>query len=326
MAMNRNIAAIDIGSNSIHLTLARVGEREVEIIGRFKDPARLAGELDGDLHLNARSIDKGVATLRRFRELSDVHSACVLAFATATLRKARNRQVFIERAWREAGVKIELISGHAEARLAYRGVLNGLPQLNGARVVCVDVGGGSTEMVIGEGPRVHISASLPVGSLMITTTCLMPDPVTLRDVRQARKVIWDALSPRMEVLRRFGFDHAVATAGTVQRIARIAHRLNGGPRGEKINVHGHTLAREELSLVISHLIRAHHHEQRLCIPAMDPERADTLLGGALIFEALMKGLGVDHWRVSMAAFRTGLILEAFERCNPTLEVRSPVGY
>ncbi len=307
------VGAIDIGSNSIHLTLARVRDGgAIETIARLKDPARLAGELDARNHLSAQGIERAVATLGRFRELAAVHGAHLRATATAAVRAARNADEFLHRAAHEAGVHVELISGHDEARLTYRGVRHGLPKLADDRILCVDSGGGSTELACGRGERVSLATSVAVGSLVISKRYLMPDPVHPRRVRQAQADIAKALAPHLAVVRRVGFDHAIATSGTIQRVARMAKVLAGDSRASR-DVHGQRITAEAIDHVIERLTAAPTQAHRLCLPGMDPERADTLLGGALIFQALARGLDIQQWQVSMSALRTGLLLDIWQR-------------
>lgn len=307
------VGAIDIGSNSIHLTLARVREGgTIETIARLKDPARLAGELDSKGRLSARGIDRAVATLSRFRELAAVHNAHLRATATAAVRAARNADEFLHRARDEAGVAVDLISGHDEARLTYRGVRHGLPRYADERLMCVDVGGGSTELACGQGDAVSLATTVPVGSLVMTTRFLSPDPVHRKAVRRAQAHVEQALAPKLAVVRRLGFDRAVATSGTIQRVARMARVLAGDSRASR-DVHGHTIEAAAIDDIVERLAAAASHTQRLCIPGMDPERADTLLGGALIFQALARGLDIQTWTVSMSALRTGLLLDIWQR-------------
>lgn len=303
------VAAIDIGSNSIHLTLARVRpDGRIEFIARLKDPARLAGALDADGHLDDAAIGRAVATLGRFRSLADVHGAVVRATATAALRAARNADHFIARAAAEAGVEVVRISGHLEARLTWLGVCHGLPQVAARPALAVDVGGGSTELVCGCGPDVRFSATVPVGSLVATRRWLGALPVTPRHLRAARAALAERLAPSLKVARGTGYERAVATSGSAQRIARIARALETGNPNAR-DVHGMTLSTAAVRAVVARLSAAGNPHARLAVPGMDPERADTLLAGALIFEALADGLGIEAWTVSMSALRTGLLID-----------------
>lgn len=300
------IAAIDIGSNSIQLTLARVKGPRILVIDRLKDAARLSNALGPDRTFSDETIDRTIATLRRFRAMADRHDAVVRATATAALRAAKNGEVVIERAAREAGIRIEQISGADEGRLVLTGVLHGLPGLRRAAPLCVDVGGGSTEMIFGRDGRAAVVASVPLGSLVVSRRWLGPDPVKRHKGRRALSRVMARLSDRANDARRIGFTHAVGTGGSIQRIARIALAMQGRHRGP---VHGVRIPREALGAVVARLMRAETVQQRRAIPGMDPERADTLLGGALVFEALSRMLDIKAWVVSMDALRAGLIID-----------------
>ncbi len=306
---HRPIAAIDIGSNSIHLTLARMRGDDIETLARFKDPARLAGTLDREGLLPEAVIDKAIATLRRFADLAQIHNAEIRANATATLRAAKNADLFIERAQKEAGIPVHIISGHEEARLTYRGVQFGLKK-PGSTLLCVDVGGGSSELVIGKDDQISLTATFKIGSLLAATRLIGPDPVTPKSIHRARSAINALFENQLQTVAALHFDCSIATAGTIQRVIRIAQSLKGATSVSN-DVHGHKLSTSDLDLVVARLSQARTKAERLLIPGMDPERTDSLLGGALIFQILSKRLHIDEWTVSMSALRTGLILDIY---------------
>lgn len=308
-ASRRPIAAIDIGSNSIHLTLARVHPDRIEILTRLKDPARLAGALDRNLRFTPEAIDKAVATLGRFAHLAGVQGAEVRATATAAVRAARNRDELIDRARDEHGVNIEIISGHQEARLTYKGARFGLPRLADRSLMCVDVGGGSTEIACGLGDQVHFAASVPIGSLLTAKRLIGADPVSRKRVKAARTHLERQFAPTLAAVSPF--EIAVATSGTIQRLIQVSHALEG--RETRRSVHNERLLVERIDAVVARIEREPTRLQRLCIPGMDPERADNLLGGALIFQILSRGLQLTEWTVSMSALRTGLIVDTHAR-------------
>ncbi len=302
----RPIAAIDIGSNSVYLTLAQFDGDRILYIDRVKDPARLAARIDDEGNLEEGAIDRVVETLRRFSSVAAEHDAEIRATATAAVRGARNADHVIERVHAETGIRIELISGAAEGRLTYLGALHGLPEMRSSQTVCIDIGGGSTEVLTGRDGHALLSTSIGVGSLVATQRFIGPDPVSRAAVRRARR----ALARRLQVddFRRLGFEHAVATSGSVQRIVRLARGLAGTPL-PNLDVHRKRLGRDDVARVVAALSRARTQSERLKLPEMDPGRADTLLGGALILEALTRALGVAEWTVSMSALRTGLLVD-----------------
>jgi len=306
----RPIAAIDVGSNSIQLTLARVEDGRVLIIDRLKNPARMRAAVGPDGYFDPVAADRMMDTFRAFRRRIETHGAVARATGTAALRAARDGDAFIARVARETGIEIELISGGEEGRLVLVGVMHGLPRLRRCSPLCVDVGGGSAELILGRAGRTAAVASLPLGSQVVCQRWLGPDPVLKRTVRRALDRVTARLAPRVRDMKRLGIDEVVGTGGSIQRIARIALALEGR---RPVSVHGFRLERRALDAVLGRLIGASTLAERKAIPGMDAERADTLLGGALVFEALSRLLDVESWTVSMDALRTGLILDTHAR-------------
>ncbi len=312
--MTRAVAAIDVGSNSVQLTMARIEDGRVLIIDRLKNPARLGDAVGPDGYLEPEKVDRLIDTFRAFRRRIDAHDALFRATGTAALRAARDGEAFVERVAAETGIRIERISGAEEGRLVLIGVLHGLPRLREAAPLCIDVGGGSTELVLGRRARVAAVTSLPIGSLVVCRRWLGPDPISRRTVKKARRHLEQRLGARAAAIARLGFSDVVATGGSIQRIVRIALALDGR---RPVSVHGHRLDRETLSAVVDRLVRATTAADRRALPGMDPERADTLLGGALILDVLGRILDVRTWTVSMDALRTGLLLDISARGSGT---------
>jgi exopolyphosphatase/guanosine-5'-triphosphate,3'-diphosphate pyrophosphatase len=311
---------MDIGSNSIHLTLARIHHDggpslpRVEIMATLKDAARLAAYLGPDGNLSPAGIDRAIETLRRYRRVADEHHAEVRAAATAAMRAARNADEVLRRVAESCGVQIQVISGADEARLVYEGVQHGLPELRSERVLCVDVGGGSTELLLGENGVTKLVASVPIGAVVVTQALLADDPLRPRAVAEMRRRLLQRLAPHRGPIAALRFDRAIGTGGSIQRAVRVSRaRRTGDMRGD---VNGQRLTLVELRQVLDALLGAGSRANRLRIPGIDPERADTLLGGALIFEAVSEALGISQWTVSTAALRLGLLMDTWRR-RPT---------
>jgi exopolyphosphatase/guanosine-5'-triphosphate,3'-diphosphate pyrophosphatase len=305
---SRTVAAVDIGSNSVHMTLARVhADGNIELIDKIRDQARLGAALDERRRLTDGSIDRTVETLRKFRQMADAHGAAIRATATAAVRGARNRRDFVRRARNEAGVDVDVLSGHNEAVLMYRGVRHGLPHLASESLLCVDVGGASTEVLLGREEECSFVTSVRVGSLTVSRAHLT-DPVTPEKVAETRRVLARRFRERLRPLREREFHHAVATSGTIQRLVRLHRGITGAPMPRSID--GAPLTDADLERIIDALSACRDQASRLALPGIDPDRADTLLGGALIFEAIGRRLAISRWTVSLSALRTGLILDA----------------
>lgn len=307
------LAVIDIGSNSICLLVAaRRRDGSIVAVDKVKDSARLRDAVGPDGQLSDDGIARTLGALERFRAVLDnwqVPASRVRCVATAALRAAQNTAPLLRRAHVELGIDIEIISGVEEARLAYLGVLGGLREAGQQRLLCVDVGGGSSELLLGQDGQSLAAVSVPVGALVVTRQWLGADPVGPGQAERARDALRRVLAVAIEPLREAAnhiaaVELGVATSGSIQRVVRIARAMEGVL---KQDVHGEFLTRTDLARVVSALEHAQHNEARLQLPGMDPSRADILLGGALIYEVLADLLDLPGWTVSMDGLRMGVL-------------------
>ncbi|MEW5935768.1 MAG: exopolyphosphatase, partial [Bacillota bacterium] len=181
------LAAVDIGTNSVHMVVARVDhEGRIEVLAREKEMVRL-GRSGGDMkELAPDAIDRGVAALQRCKRVAEAHGAALAAVATSAVREAENRRVFLDRALEEAGVVVEVISGFEEARLIHLGVLQALSVYD-QRVLLCDIGGGSTEVLLGQRGEALASRSFRLGAIRLTERFLARPEVRARDVERCRQ-------------------------------------------------------------------------------------------------------------------------------------------
>lgn len=309
--MTQHLAAIDIGTNSIHLVVARFGEgSRFEVVAREKEMVRL-GSASGDMkRLHPDSIDRGIDTLRRFRQIADVSGAKVYAVATSAVREAENAQLFIDRARQEAGVDVEVVSGVEEARLIHLGVLQAL-EVYDRRLVLIDIGGGSTEVLVGERGESLTAASLKLGAIRLTKRFFRTGRLHPSAVDSCRRFVRSNLVPVARQVRRLGFDVAVGSSGTIQTVAAMACAARGDALPRTFN--GFEVTRKEIRSVVEALVGADTVEERRRLPGIDPARADILLAGAIILEQVTGELGVERLVVSDYALREGVLLDALAR-------------
>lgn len=302
------VAVIDIGSNSMCLLIAtRLRDGALVAVAKHKSVARLRDAIDDKGNLTADGVARGLSALRDFAQILDNWNVTrVRAVATAALRAAANGEAFVEQAARQTGLHLEVISGDEEARLAYLGVRHGLGPAASGPILCADVGGGSSELLIGDGGRVITSVSTPIGALVASRELLGPDPVGFDQVDAARVALKQRFADAAQQVGRHPIGLAVATSGTIQRVARIAQALSGRNSDD---VHRQVLTYPQLQMVIDALATAENQHTRLNIPAMDSLRADNLLGGALIFEAVADLLSLKAWTISMDGLRMGVLSE-----------------
>ena len=306
------MAAIDLGTNSFHLVVARpTGNNRFEILARDKEVVRL-GSGSGDMkELQPDAIERGVAALGRFRRIADTFGAEVHAVATSAVREAENREEFLEAALAKANIKIEVISGVEEARLIHLGVLQAVPVFD-QQVLVVDIGGGSTEFIVGKGGDMLAARSLKVGAIRLTERFFRKEPVKKKAVDDARKFVRSYL-PRVKqmVTDAGGFEVAVGSSGTILNVAEMIRARRGAVPLRQVGKTSFTA--DGLADVVDDLASRPRVADRLAVPGLDPRRADIILGGVIVLEQVVRGLGIDELVTSDFALREGVLLDVVRR-------------
>jgi exopolyphosphatase/guanosine-5'-triphosphate,3'-diphosphate pyrophosphatase len=305
------LAAVDVGTNSLHLVVARVTDEDhFEVVAREKETVRL-GRGAGDMkRLAPDAIDRGVAALSRFRRIAEISEAPMRAVATSAVREAENHDEFIARAWREAGVDVEIISGVEEARLIHLGVLQALPVYDQQLLLC-DIGGGSTELLIGERGTVLAARSLKLGAVRLTDRFFPSDGLDPSAVDSCRRHVQSVLAPFLREVERFGFAVAVGSSGTVQQVVKLSHAAAGAEPLRTLN--GATLTRAELGRVVKAVVKASRAGTRSQLAGLEEKRSDIILAGVLILEGVFDACGIEELVVSDYALREGVLLDTIHR-------------
>ena len=288
------LAAVDIGTNSVHLVVARVDHDRIEVVEREREMVRL-GSSAGDMkELAPDAIDRGIDALVRFRQVAAIHGATLRAVATSAVREAENRAEFIERA-REVGVEVEVISGFEEARLIHLGVLQAVPVFD-RRVVVVDIGGGSTELVLGTKGEILASRSLKLGAIRLTRRYFSKPKLSQSAVEACRGDIRAALAPAVREIERSGFDVAVGSSGTIEAVFNMV-AVRAAARADTVEprtLNNLTITRDDIDGVVRRLIKASTVKERARTPGLESGRADIILAGALILEQTVHIIGAEE--------------------------------
>jgi len=305
------LAAIDIGTNSIHLVVARVAANDrFEVVAREREMVRL-GSGPGDMKLlGVEAMDRGIEALTHMRRIAEAEGAAIRAVATSAVREAENHDAFVRRARDEAGVDVEVISGIEEARLIHLGVLQAVPVFD-SRMMLVDIGGGSTELLIGERGEVLAARSLKLGAIRLTARFFGGDRVHPAAVGACRQFVRSSLAPFVPEVHELGFDVLVGSSGTIMAIAEMVAALREDQT--PITFNNFELTRRELDEVVNGLLRVDTVDQRRSLPGLDPRRADIILGGAIILEQVMHVYEADRLVVSENALREGVLLDTVQR-------------
>ncbi len=292
-------AAVDLGSNSFHMVIARrESDGSMVVIDRLKEMVRLAAGLDDDGRLDEAARQRALDCLQRFgQRLRDLPRDNVRVVGTNTLRNARNADEFIGAVEAVLEHPVEVVSGMEEARLIYIGVTHSLAQ-PGRRLV-VDIGGGSTEFIVGDGPEPLHKSSLPIGCVGHSRAHFGDGRITKRAFEAAELAAAVELEPIEALLREHGWQAAIGSSGTIRAVAS-AIRENGWGR--------ETITGEGLKRLRGALIETGHVE-RLHLEGVKPERYPVFPGGVAVLQAAFDALGIDEMRVSEGAMREGMLLD-----------------
>lgn len=297
------VATIDLGSNSFHMVLARVDHGEVRILDRLGEKVQLANGLDGDDNLSEEAMQRGLDCLRRFAQLiNGLPAGAVRIVATSTLRVARNRAVFMHRARDILGHRVDVISGREEARLIYLGVAHTLADDEGKRLV-VDIGGGSTEFIVGERFESLLRESLNIGCVSFGRQFFADGRITERAYSMAYTAARLELMPLERSIQRLGWQEAVGASGTIRTIGQCI-RAAGLSNGD--------VTREGLAWLKREVLKADHVD-RLVLAGLKPERQGIMPPGLAILQALFDALDIQSMVFSEGALREGVLYEMLGR-------------
>jgi exopolyphosphatase/guanosine-5'-triphosphate,3'-diphosphate pyrophosphatase len=297
------IAAVDLGSNSFHMVVARYMHGQLVILDRLRETVRLGAGLDEHGRLERSAMDRALATLQRFgQRLRDMRAESVRVVGTNTLRRAKRKGAFIDRAREALGHPIEVISGIEEARLIYLGVAHTSPSVPGRRLV-VDIGGGSTEFIIGEGMQTKQLESLHMGCVSMTTRFFEDGVITEKRLKHARVAARVELEPIQENFKHVGWDHAVGSSGTIRAVSDILR--------ERGSVDG-SITPDALNELIELALRA-GEVSKLKLAGLTEDRMPVFAGGLAIITEVLHALEIKSMRAAEGALREGLLYDLLGR-------------
>ncbi|HTK32768.1 MAG TPA: Ppx/GppA phosphatase family protein [Candidatus Saccharimonadaceae bacterium] len=301
------LAAIDIGTNSIHMVIAESrGGVSFDVVDREREVVQIGRGSFASGRLRSAAIKRTVDALERFVRLARRHQVDrILCTATAAVREARNGGEFLAAARAACGIAPRVIPSDEEGRLVYLAVKSAL-QLDETPALLVDIGGGSAQLVVGNRERCLHTASVPLGALRLTERLLPNDPPTRRDLARLRRHVRRTLRPALAELAGFALTRAYGSSGTIHALAEIVAFSESGTTLQQLN--GTRLSAEALSRFLSRLQRMDQTERER-LPGIDASRAEILLPGAIVLFELLSMLGLDAITVSDFGVREGLVTD-----------------
>ena len=309
---NKNYAAIDIGTNSFHLIIVKVKENvALTILDREKEVIRLGSQKGNELsHISEEEIDKGLSILKSFKKLADVYNAKVHAVATSAVREAENKKDFLDKVLIETGIKIEVINGRKEAEYIYRGVRKALHYKN-KKLLCFDIGGGSTEYILGFNDKIIYGESIKIGAVRLSKK-FFPDFLLNEDaIEKCKQYIEHEVKSNKEINFNESFDYAVGASGTILAIAGIINFNRNEKKLKSLN--GFIFSKEELREVTNKILEKKTPGERINIEGMEYKRADIIPAGLLILQKSFEIFNIKEMIISEYALREGVVLSMLEK-------------
>lgn len=310
-AKGKVAAFLDLGTNSVRLLVVRVDPGGVyTVLNQQREVVRLGeGEFQEQM-LQPRAMERAILVCRKFRDLALAYGAEeIVAVATSATRDAENQGKFLARLEKEAGLDVRVISGREEARLIYLGVSSGV-HMGARNAVFIDIGGGSTEVVVGNQSDYAYLDTLKLGAIRLTQMFFLPDekgPVSPARYALICQYVRNAAIRTAQRVKEHRIDMALGSSGTILNLSQIAREMKlKGVSGDSI------LGREQLGKVVQVLCSLPLEERRK-IPGINPERADILVAGAAILETLMDLVGLKEILASERSLRDGLLVDYLAR-------------
>lgn len=301
----RRIAAIDLGSNSFHMIVASVDEQgNMRIVDKLRESVRLRGGLDDNKNLSEAVRQRALACLHRFGErIRDFSSVDVAAVGTNTLRQTRKARRFLDEAEHALGHPISVISGHEEARLIYLGVSHTLAEDDASKRFVMDIGGGSTELIIGQGFAAQHLESLHMGCVSSSQRFFADGTIDKSSWRRAITAARLELMPIQRSYRKIGWDSATGASGTIKSVMKMIQQCELSP---------YHITLDNMRELKKRMIEA-GHSSRFDIPGLSDERKPVIAGGLAILIGTFEALNIEKMRVSDGALREGLVYDRIER-------------
>ncbi|AVH64726.1 exopolyphosphatase [Nostoc sp. 'Peltigera membranacea cyanobiont' 213] len=309
---DRIIAAIDLGTNSLHMVVVKIDPTlpAFSIIAKEKETVRLGDRNLTTGELKPEIVKKAIAALGRFQEVAKtINAETIIAVATSAVREAPNGKDFLHRVEKELGLSVNLISGQEEARRIYLGVLSGMEFHNQPHII-VDIGGGSTELILGDSHQARTLTSTKVGAVRLTSELITTDPISNTEFQYLQAYARGMLERSVdEVLANFQIEESprlVGTSGTIETLAMIHARENLGVIPSTLN--GYQFSLKDLQELVTRL-RKLSNSEKIEIPGMPDKRSEVILAGAVILQEAMTLLGSESITVCERSLREGVIVD-----------------
>jgi len=307
-AAGQVVGFVDIGTNAVRLLVVRINPNfSYIVISQEKEVVRLGEQEFKDNSLKQQAMERAVFVCKKFAELANTYGATkIIAVGTSAIREAKNREEFLQKLVNDVGFTVHVISGMDEARLIYLGVSSSI-DIGEKKAIFIDLGGGSTEIVIGDQHKVYYSTSLKLGAIRDTAQFIgegWTGPVPDNVCKQLKKHVIENIRAAKARVQDYGVRMAFGSSGTIINLSEVANKMfRKNENGKQPCLTRKNL--KKLTPILSSLSL----EERKDLPRINPERADLLVAGAIILEAIMDEFGLEAINISHRELRDGLLVD-----------------
>lgn len=310
--MRNCIAAVDMGTNSFHLIIVQVRkDGSFKIIDREREVVRLGFHKGEDLTtISEGEIEKAIDVLCDFNKIAKFYGADLRAVATSAVREAKNKDEFLTKVYEATGIFVEAIKGKKEAELIYLGVLKAL-KVKKKRVLCVDIGGGSTEFLLGDKGNPIFVESIKIGAVRLSKMFFPDYHISPRSIDECERYIASKILAKSNLHSHHQFDCVAGTSGTINSAASILYFRRHNEFAKSLN--GFTFKANELFDMIEDVLTCESPIDRLSIKGMEIKRADIIPAGLLILRKAIEIFDIEKMIVSENALREGIIMETIKQ-------------
>lgn len=305
--MSESVAIIDLGTNTFHLLIAEIDEREdFKITEKFKEPVELGeGGLDSGV-ISPNAYKRGLKALEKLQKLMAArHVTTVQAFATSAIRSAENGKDFIRDAKAESGIDVRIINGNEEASLIFDGVRNGIQLPPDQDILIIDIGGGSVEFIVTRDGKPQLLRSLDIGAARLLGRLNPSDPIKPSEIKALHASLEKNLEGLIAELKEFDIKLLVGSSGTFETISAIVAHANGDILSSE-NLNSYRFNSRQFKKV-HHLLQSSDKASRLKIPGMDPMRVDMIVMGSELINVIVESLHIKQFMVSSYALKEGIL-------------------
>ena len=308
------LSALDIGTNSFHLIIVEVLEgHQFKIVDREREVIRLASHKGNGLSfITDGEIENAIRAIKKFKKISDKYGTEINAVATSAVRESENKDDFILKVYGATGVLIKTIEGSKEAELIYKGAEKAL-SLNDKKVLCIDIGGGSTEFIFARNGEIIFAESVKIGAVRLAKKFFPKYEISPSNLNNCEDYITELISSNNKIQFDLDFDLVVGSSGTIQSAANM---INYEQQNKLINiVNGFKFSKNQLYEISKKIFALITSKDRLRIKGLEQKRADVIPAGLLILKKAFELFNFNEIQVSEFALREGIILALLEHGN-----------